>query len=106
MLKERIELSIVSYQDTGIPFTYKSKNCWSGQQESNPHSHFRRVLYYPLYDGQKFGAPGWNRTSTRALQERTSTTKDTRANYLVVPTRIELVSMPCQGIVLAIEPRN
>ena len=27
----------------------------------------------------KIGAPGWNRTTTPALQERTSATKDTRA---------------------------
>ena len=28
-----------------------------------------------------FGAPGWNRTTTPCLQNRTSTTKDTRALY-------------------------
>ena len=36
----------------------------------------------------KIGAPGWNRTTTLALQERTSTTKDTRAK-LVRPEGFE-----------------
>lgn len=39
-----------------------------------------------------FGAPGWNRTTTPCLQNRTSTTKDTRAKNLVEVTGIEPVS--------------
>ena len=43
----------------------------------------------PFYEPRiSLGAPGWNRTTTLALQERTSTTKDTRAK-LVRPEGFE-----------------
>jgi len=46
VLKERIELSIQSYQDCVIPFNYKSS--WSRHPESNRDQKFRKLLFYPL----------------------------------------------------------
>jgi hypothetical protein len=41
---------------------YLSKEYWPGWRESNPHSHFRRMLSCPLNDSRNFGASGGIRT--------------------------------------------
>lgn len=61
-----------------LPITPQSQ-IWSGVEESNPYSHFRRMLSYPLNERQM--------TLLYHI-------------FVVLSTRIELVSHPYQGRVL------
>ena len=93
----RILNSVISLADT-----YKT---WWMLLESNQPSCSKHVMgkyFCPLVPTitSELGAPGWNRTTTPCLQNRTSATKDTRAITLVPRDRIELPYPLCKSGVL------